>query len=322
MKKYLEDLRKELQKQGLKDEDINDIIKDHEEMILEALNDGVSEEELTSRFGLPEKLAKDLAEDNKEEDQKDNKTEKKANNNQFEYTFDPKEEDIEIHIDLDSEDINFKKSKDNLIHVAFEENKNMKDYEISFENGALKIIKQRESKTFFIFDRDNHIDIDIYLPSKNVINTLMAKTKSSDVNLNDLNIKHVNMSFISGDLNIDQLTSESIKINTVSGDLELENVYTNKLHTSQVSGDLDIKHSKIDLEFEAHTVSGDLSLNEVTCDMFELDSVSGDAEGKEFYPNTVRLKSVSGDISIKNKEKKDIKILKKATVSGDIDISF
>ena len=41
MKKYLEDLKNELIQKNINDTDIKDIIKDHEEMIEEALADGI-----------------------------------------------------------------------------------------------------------------------------------------------------------------------------------------------------------------------------------------------------------------------------------------
>jgi hypothetical protein len=56
--------------------------------------------------------------------------------------------------------------------------------------------------------------------------------------------------------------------------------------------------------------------------MFEVDSVSGDIDGKEFYPKMIRFKSISGDLNIKNKEKKEIKIIKKSTLSGGINIDL
>ena len=86
--------------------------------------------------------------------------------------------------------------------------------------------------------------------------------------------------------------------------------------------DFEISKSKIENEFESQTVSGDVEIDDVSCDLFDLDSVSGDTDAKEFYPNTIRFKSVSGDLDISNKTKKEIKIISQKTLSGDVNIDL
>ena len=113
-----------------------------------------------------------------------------------------------------------------------------------------------------------------------------------------------------------------MQLHIVSGDVSLSNIYTDKLHTSQVSGDFEISKSKIENEFESQTVSGDVEIVDVSCELFDLDSVSGDTDAKEFYPNTIRFKSVSGDLDISNKTKKEIKIISQKTLSGDVNIDL
>ena len=62
MKTFLENLTKELKKNQVNENDIKEIIQDHEEMIKEAIDDGLNEADIEEKFGNPEDLAKDLAE--------------------------------------------------------------------------------------------------------------------------------------------------------------------------------------------------------------------------------------------------------------------
>ena len=64
MKKYLENLEKELKKLKINNQEIAEILADHKEMIEAAKSDGVSDEELVEKFGNPNKVAKELSEDN------------------------------------------------------------------------------------------------------------------------------------------------------------------------------------------------------------------------------------------------------------------
>ena len=66
MKKFLKDLEKELNKLGISEKEIKEIIGDHEEMIETALKDGLSEGQLADKFGNPAKVAKELHMDNVE----------------------------------------------------------------------------------------------------------------------------------------------------------------------------------------------------------------------------------------------------------------
>ncbi len=318
MKKFLEDLKKELMNKNISDEEIEDILKDHEELINEALEDGLPESDLISRFGTPKSIADEI-DDDLPKDERESKS--NDNNEETTFVFETKNDDVKVQLKLTSEDIYIKPSKDDLIHVLIDGDNQKDIIHVSFENDTLDISKQLLNTKKFMDDLSNR-DVYIELPSKTKVSSLMIKTVSSDIEIKEVNPQHLNLNAISGDIKINQLIAESIQMHIVSGDVEFLNIYSEKLHTSQVSGDLEVNHSKIEFEFESQTVSGDIEINEVSCEMFNLDSVSGDVEASEFYPNTVRFKSVSGDLDIKNKTKKEIKILSKKTVSGDINIDL
>ena len=57
MKIFLQNLEDELKKNNLNEEEINDIIADHSEMIESAISEGLSDEDLEQKFGNPKDLA-------------------------------------------------------------------------------------------------------------------------------------------------------------------------------------------------------------------------------------------------------------------------
>ena len=318
MKKYLKDLKNALLKQKISNFQIAEIMKDHEDMIKDALSEGLKEEELVSRFGEPEDIARSLAEDVMEDMKEKLNDEKPIESS---YKFESETDAFKVNIELSSETIYIKSSDDQFIHVDVEGDQSVDPMKVTYDDQTLNVQKEQVGISQTISYKDDKV-IYISLPVSKTISSIMVKLISGDFEIKDLSCGHLGIRLISGDITIKSLIADSIKLNTVSGDSTLSKVVTDKLHVSQVSGDLEIDDLKAELELELHTVSGDIEIEDVSCDLFDLDSVSGDVEAKEFYPKTVRFKSVSGDLDIDNKSKREIKIISKKTLTGDINIDL
>jgi DUF4097 and DUF4098 domain-containing protein YvlB len=298
MKKFLEDLRKELELKNMSKKEIDDIIGDHEEMIHQALEDGVSEEDLKSRFGSPKDLADELASD--EVDNQEEKLEKKPMDKNI--SFQVNNKSISITVDLVSDDVSIELSNDAELHVR--SNKVIKEdkYEVSFKDNLLSIIaKDKKKSGTFSFSSNSTQNFEIFVPKNTVIDVITCNT-------------------VNGDIDLEKLSTKKTKLNIVNGDIELKSFNSNYLIVSLVSGDMKMSHAEIQNDFILHTVSGDSKIDDVTCNMLELHTVSGDIDGYELYPNSVKLQSVSGDINIENKNFKDIEVVSKSTLSGSINI--
>jgi uncharacterized membrane protein len=75
MKKFLKDLETELRKNNLSENEIKEIMADHEEMIQSAKSEGLTDEELEAKFGSPKNVAEELSQfTEKAEDENDMKT--------------------------------------------------------------------------------------------------------------------------------------------------------------------------------------------------------------------------------------------------------
>ncbi len=316
MKKYIEDLRKELLKQKLTNEEIEDIISDHEEMIQNAIDEGLSEEQIIKKFGEPEQLAKELA---------DFEPKKDAENIDSEYfvlweSFDVTKEELSVLVKLTSEDVIYQPTDASKIQVYYRGTGKINRYNVSFEKGQFELVGDKGLGFRFAFGKNNDISFLIEIPKHVTITEFTNRTVSSDIMIKNLKINQFRLSTTSGDVIIENTKLGDAQWHTVSGDLSLKDSSMEVLSSSQVSGDIQFERVQIEKDVRCNTVSGDFNIEDSKCQELNFSTVSGDLNGKEFYPQKVSLKSISGDLNIKNKERSTIIILKKSTVSGEIDI--
>ncbi len=317
MKKYLEDLRKELVKQKLTEKEIDEIMADHEEMINTGIDEGLTEDEIKEKFGQPSQLAKELAED------EDQEPAEQEDNDGFELlnSFDVDSATISVNVNLLSEDITYQIGSDSKIKVFYKGNGKVEKYDVSYEKNNFKLLAPKRSGYTFSTRNANGFDFLVELPKNIIIDVLKHVTLSSDSTLLNLEVQQLDINTTSGDLEIDNCKIDKFILHSVSGDAACEDSTFEDVVLSQVSGDFVMEKCTINGDFKGHTVSGDVELKDVSCDNFEMSAVSGDVEGENFYPKKVIFKSISGDLNIKNKEKRYIEIVKKSTLSGDINIS-
>ncbi|MDI6452772.1 DUF4097 family beta strand repeat-containing protein [Peloplasma aerotolerans] len=316
MKKYLEDLKQELMKRNMSSDEIDEILRDHEEMIESALAKGIDEEALKTQFGDPKKLADDLV--GTENTEETIKTEVK--DYEVYKSFDPSGESISVFVKLVSEDVVYQPSSNEKINVLYKGTKNLDDYEIKYENSELIIEAPKQVGFFFMRTSSSDASLIVEVPKTLDFIQLRHKSVSSDVKVKDLNVKSFELSSTSGDIEVEGAKFGQTKWNTVSGDIQVKNAVIDILNSSQVSGDLALHQVKFTGDIKLNTVSGDVDAEDTTCETCDYSSVSGDLKGREFYPKAVMLKSVSGDIKISNKEVTDIKVIRKSSVSGKISI--
>jgi len=316
MKKFIEDLRQELNKRNMKTSEIDDIIADHEEMIVTAKAEGLTEEEMLKRFGDPVKLAEELSDFSPKESDEEIPSEDFQLWKSFSVTI----SGIDVDIHLVSEDITFKTSQNGEIKVYQSGITDLGKYDLSFTGKKFTLKAPKYQGGLFMRHHSEDKAFIIEFPKTLILETFSYNSVSSDFKFSNLNAEEFTVSTTSGDLEIKNAHLGKTKWNTVSGDILVNDSKVTVLSSSQVSGDMTIKNVFIVENMTLNTVSGDAKIDHVICDQCTVHSVSGDIDGIEFYPGSVSLRSVSGDVTIKNKEPKTIEITSKTTVSGDIDI--
>lgn len=324
MKKYLKDLEAELKKFKISKEEIAEILADHKEMLTEATNEGLTDEELVEKFGDPERIAKALYEDVFEE-RVSKKTDVVYGTDKLEEyelvnSFNVLENLTDVAIALVSEDVIYFPYDGESIEVYVKGRFNPEDYEISFNDGLFTLKNTKQSKGFNFFGRKTP-DFGVRVP-KTDLATFKLNIVSGDAELADVNAGMIEWRSVSGDIEAKSIkTASNLVISVVSGDAEIKSLQAVGLAISMVSGDLELKQGMIDESLDINTVSGDVEVKDLKVSDIDFHSVSGDFDGVEVYCNTVALKSVSGDLEIRNQNKDHkIEVVKKKSLSGKVTI--
>lgn len=319
MKKFLEDLEKELRKNKVSEEEIEEIINDHSEMIEEAIKEGLSESELESKFGDPLRVAKEIAEEKTEEIELEIEEFEDEDSDRV-WKFDT-ERGYEIDINLVSEDVNMHLSKGDKIIVAFSGANKVTDYRVDFVDNKLRIAYEKTIKFSFGFRRSGSATFDVFLPADKKLSFCKIGTVSGDISVKSLSSEDLNVKTTSGDAELNGIKTEDMKLESVSGDFSINDVFTVGCYISVVSGDIEAEDVRIKENIFLNTVSGDADFKNSECRDMDFRSVSGDFDGKNFYPKSISMKSVSGDISIENEDRnRQINIRSQKSVSGDVRI--
>ncbi|MBU1144033.1 MAG: DUF4097 family beta strand repeat protein [Firmicutes bacterium] len=314
MKKFLEDLKKELQKRNLNSKDIDEILADHEEMIQSALAQGLSEEELNSRFGDPKALADELSDSGERTEAEQTK----FDDYKLYKTYLVETEELNIESSLVSENIIYQVSDDDSIKVYYKGKSKIEDYDISYHGNVFRIAAPKKIGFLFMRNVSDDMNLIIEVPKNVEINEFSLKGVSSDAKVLNLDAKKLTVSTTSGDVILENVKLGTTKWNTVSGDIHVNSSQIESLTSSQVSGDLFMKQVEISGNIKLSTVSGDVKVENSSCEVCEVSSVSGDLKGTEFYPEKLSMKSVSGDIVIHNQADKKVDIIKSSSISGKV----
>jgi hypothetical protein len=322
MKKYLEDLKKELNKRGLKDKDIEDILNDYTEMINQALQDGLDENDLEKKFGSPVKIAKEIALDENGNDE----PKKSSDDDEFKLwkSFDIKKESINLTIKLIDDDVMIKSTDDQKMSIHYSGAFNENQYELIVTDDEIKLTSPplRGFKFNQMFKSHKKTSFLIFIPEELLIGTFVYTVVNSDLIIEDVKASNFNLSTTNGDIDIHRSYLGHFKINTVSGDVKCNKVYVDTVNSSQVSGDTIFDHCTINKHLKVNMVSGDVNLNHTTCDILDSSSVNGDINGVEFYPKKIDFKTLSGDINLKNNHRERIEIRKNGVFSGSVNIDL
>ncbi len=305
MKKYLEDLETALNKLGFGDHEIADILRDHEEMINEALAGGLAEADIEQKFGNPEKVAKDISDMCKHGEPAGDP---EADGWKLTGTFAVPEGTFNVQFRLASEDLTVEKGEVTEITVFSKGQGQTDQFEIGFVDNDFTIRRKTKSVSSW-FHRDG-LDFLVRFPEKAKIGTIHQHSASGDFVYSGIAGEAIEVNTASGDGFIRDCACQKIQFHAVNGDLHFADVTCIDVTIGQVSGDVRFERLHSAGDIEINNTSGDVTVQDSECKRASFHTVSGDLEGTEFYPETVELRSVSGDISIKNKD-----ITRKITVT-------
>lgn len=310
MKKYIEDLRQALKRKNMSDETIEEIIQDHEEMIEIALSEGLIEADIRTKFGDPFQVAEELAEQTSD-DPLSEPDEWKVHS-----TYELEEKTLSIDVHLVNEQILYRVGNNKELVLRYSSKHALKGYDISLENNLFTL--RAPSRTILSFISDKHVQFVLEVPESVMVGSLSHKGVNGDSECKGLNPERLIVDTTNGDLTFQSVRADQMTIHSVNGDLSLKTCSVRELVLSSVSGDAGLSETEVSDRFKWHTVSGDLKLESMTCDQCLFEVVSGDVSGKEFYPNSLSFKSVSGDLDVYNLKEFSPSSWKTKSLSGDV----
>lgn len=326
MKKYLEDLEKELKKMGMSNTEIDEIIKDHVEMLGEAKEDGLTDDDLVEKFGYPEDVAKELSQDERTSKvmQKEKVVIKEGILEGYELikAFPVVEDVKEVIIKFVNEDLKFIPHDGESIEIFAKKLKDIEDYNISLHDGIFNISREKQSGFNLFGSRSSSVKFGVKMPRSANFDDFNVTLVSGDSELFDIKSKDMTIKTTSGDIELSNVeVKNDAKFNVVSGDIKVVNLQANELEISSVSGDLKVRNVDLYNELYVNTVSGDVDAKNVNAKNVAFKSVSGDFEGQEVYVDTVKSSTVSGDFEIKNlNHDQEIVVTKQKSLSGKVKI--
>lgn len=329
MNKFLKDLEKELKKLKVNAKEIEEILADHKEMMEAAKQEGLSDDDISNKFGDPVKVAFEIHEDTKGKsfdiDLDDVESIAKFDTKDYNFVkaFSLIPEGLNINITLVNDDIIISDYDGEEIKVFEKGVKEIEDYDVLLEDN-LFILKRKNTKRFSISLSLNNTGAEflILIPKGLKVGNINYRAVSGDVVINSLSTAKSKFKGTSSDIELSNVDLGEATITLVNGDIEINGMKALFLDVSLVNGDLEIEKARIKGNIGFNSVSGDVELRDVECDTASFKTVSGDIEGINFYVNEISFKSVSGDVEIQNEDKsREIIVKSKKTVSGDVKIN-
>ena len=323
MMTYIDDLKKELSKYSLNQQEQDEILADFKEMLNTAIQEGLDPKDIAKKFGTAKKVAEEIAQDQGAFEKKSTDSEDDGSFRLWK-SFQPTEEKMNMTIKLINEDVMIKPSLDQAIHVHVKGAFNPERYELIINANELSLSTPTLKGFRFkhLFSSHSRVKFLIEVPEELMFKQATVSVINAYLHMNGVRSEQFTISTTNGDVLLEQASLGTFKINSVNGDIEANNVYVDLMQASSVSGDMLFQSCVFNKEIKLNSVSGDFEINGSTCIELDMSTVSGDLIGNEFYPKRIHFKSLSGDITLKNSDNQPIEIHKKGPLSGSVDIEF
>ncbi|MDR4885976.1 DUF4097 family beta strand repeat-containing protein [Fredinandcohnia sp. QZ13] len=194
--------------------------------------------------------------------------------------------------------------------------KTMNDFSVNEDDQTLSIGLQSENKKWFNFTfYTTDLNLKIFAPEK-IYNNIKVNGFSSDVSLQNLQSKTINLTTVDGDVKLENISSEKMNIKTLSGDVKMEEVQ-GAIALVTESGDLNVSDAPVQ-SFNARAFTGDISLENVIGPL-TTNTVDGDVFiSINEIRHAIYGKTLNGDIKIESEKEPSNAQFEVKTLSGDV----
>lgn len=221
---------------------------------------------------------------------------------------------MNIDIDYLTGDINFIKTNEDTISLEEQIKEEMQENDLLhyfLDEKTLKLKYAKSNKRYKIPTIKKVLNI--YIPENIELKELKITTISGDLNVNDIKLTNLKVETVSGNSSFKNLSSSSFDLNSVSGNIEISNTIVETIEIETISGTCNLNKSTINKEAKFNSVSGSIILKEMNNVNYNIvfDTVSGVFYSKLKYDYNdehyvfgngsinVKVETVSGDFSLK-----------------------
>lgn len=183
-------------------------------------------------------------------------------------------------------------------------------------NKTLKIKINHKNSISIGFNSYN-LYLDIYIP-KDYSKSIIAKTTSGDIALENLDIEDLYLKSTSGDIKSEYLYAKKGTFKSTSGGIKIEN-HKGEIDAKTTSGDIYINTDSTPEDIYSHSVSGDIKIQLPNNSEFYLESKTTSGEIICEFP--IEIKGMNGDKAIDGIVGNGESKIAVSTVSGDVKIS-
>lgn len=265
-------------------------------------------------------------------------------------SLDYQEKITSLDVDMTSDNLIIKKANDGAAHINYYQS-NVANYNISLENGVLKITQKRPWYIIFSFTKSKNLEItlpdaldaaDLELSAGSInlsslsIAELKVQASSGGISMDKVILEKGIIKVSSGSINLNDLQAEELEIGSSSGNINLKNVNTERAAIALSSGNIDILESTLkDLTLKAS--SGKITTSKLVTNNCDINSSSGSVtlgiltDNPENY--RLELSTSSGKITVQGgeydinsrgylKTGKGSNLIKVSVSSGNISVIF
>lgn len=240
-----------------------------------------------------------------------------------------------VDIDESSQDIDILVSDDGECRLEYMSGEH-DAYDISFENGILRVKRETEFSIFNIEAPDirrmrlympegEYDEVDINAASSDVTIAEGFAFSEIDIELSSGDVKcfadaeHITAEASSGDLHIEGAAAGKVTAGTSSGSVCLSGVSAEDISVDTSSGEVKLDDVTASGMVTVSASSGDIEFARLEAGSIRIETASGDVEGSVVKPMQYEIETASGDVNVPV-SMRDAALCRIETASGDIDI--
>ena len=222
-----------------------------------------------------------------------------------------------ISVDVDTDDLIFKKSTDGKCHVTCLELEDT-PHDVKVSSGTLTVSESKNKKIRFFsigFYKEDPT-ITVSLPEANY-NSVLIKTDTGDLQLCELSATEFNAESDTGDLDIENLkapktglrtdtgeiilrdaTIDTLSVSTDTGDIKQANVSAESINISTDTGEIDLENVVASGDLDIKSDTGDVSFDGCDAGSIRVKTTTGSVSGSLLTDKVFLTESETGDISV------------------------